>query len=184
MDRRKTIEYVVIVLLIFALGVLIWFLLFKDKVVEPISPTNPDLVRSMPRADQVFTPEQIAAAKPIPETAGRIFVERFGSYSNQGTYGNIDDVLVLVTPELKTSLEALRVSAAGELSETLYGVNTRIISVEKTASTDSTAELAIQTQREEEIGTPGNTRVRYQKITLSMQKEGDNWLVAKYAWEE
>jgi hypothetical protein len=56
--------------------------------------------------------------------------------------------------------------------------------VEKTASTDSTAELAIQTQREEEIGTPGNTRVRYQKITLSMQKEGDNWLVAKYAWEE
>jgi hypothetical protein len=183
MDRRKIAEYTIIILLIIALGVLIWFLLGKDKSAEPVSPTNPDIVRSMPRADQVFTPEQIAAAKPTPEIAGRIFAERFGSYSNQGAYGNIEDVFVLVTPELKTSLEALRVSAEAELSEKLYGVNTRIISVEKTASTDTTAELSIQTQREEEVGTPGNTRVYYQKIALSMQKVGDAWLVAKYTWE-
>ncbi len=184
MDRRKIIEYVIIILLIIALGALIWFLLFKEKVTVPVSPTNPDIVRSMPRADQVFTPEEIAAAQPTAQTAGRIFAERFGSYSNQSEYGNIGDVLALVTPELKVTLEALRVAAQGELTETFYGVNTRILGVETVAFTDTTAELSIQTQREEEVGTPGNTRVYYQKINLSMQKQGDTWLVAQYAWAD
>lgn len=184
MDRKKLIEYIIIALLVVALAALIWFLLRKDKeTVEP-APNDPSIVRQMPRADQVFTAEQLAAGKQGPEVAARIFAERFGSYSNQSNYGNITDVLTMVTPELRAELEALRAEAQTGIPETYYGVNTRIVSIADPVVTETGTTFSINTQREEANGTPGNTSVRYQELTLTLQEINGAWLIADYAWAD
>jgi hypothetical protein len=40
------------------------------------------------------------------------------------------------------------------------------------------------TQREEAFDSPENTSVRYQNITVQLEKVGNDWLVAGFTWEE
>ena len=185
MERKKVIEYVIILLIIIAVVLLLWFLLRKESPegFGP-SPYNPQVVRDMPQAVDTFTPDRLAQGRQGPEVAARVFAERFGSYSNQSGYGNVSDVLELVTPELRAELTSLRTAVAGEITESFYGVNTHVVSISMPQTTSAGTILELQTQREEEVGSPGNVRVRYQKLTLTLVENGNSWLVSDYAWEE
>lgn len=182
MDTRKRNEYIIIALLVIGLAVLVWFLLQK-KTPESVSPTDPDVVRSMPTAQETFTPEQLAQGKQAPDVVARSFTERFSSYSNESGFGNVEDVLPLVTADMRARLEALRVAAQAELTENYYGVNTRIVSLNEVERGENTVKYEIQTQREEQIGGPDNSQVRYQKLTVAVAQVDGVWLVSDYAWE-
>ncbi len=138
----------------------------------------------IPRPTPTVTPEERAEASA--ETMAKVFAERYGSYSTESEAANLEDVIPLATPSFAAELQAQinRLQASAAATE-YYGVSTRILNT-TAESIDvllGTATYTVLTQREEARGSVSNTSVSYQTLTLTMQKEGDNWLVDRAVWE-
>jgi hypothetical protein len=179
MDKRK-IEIVIAVLILLGVIVLLWFLLQKesDKIQRDSQP-EPVAI------DDTFFDEVMVDVAPVmmPQPIARTFVERFASFSTEADYSNVDDVLPIVTSDLRIALQDIAEEARAEQSGAYYGVSTSVITISISEETETTATLAITTQREEAFGNPGNTAVRYQDIELQMIRDGDEWFVSAFTWK-
>lgn len=180
MDKRK-IEILIAILVLLGVIVLLWFLLRGDQTPDEGPDTRPEPVET----DDMFFEEPTSAADPVvlPHPIARTFVERFGSFSTESDYSNVDDVLGIVTPELRTSLLAIAEEARAEQGDAYYGVSTSVISITVVDETETSANVDITTQRQESFGSPGNTQARFQDIELDMIKNGDDWLVSGFQWQ-
>jgi hypothetical protein len=182
-ETRKRLEILFAIGILALLGVLLFLLLRPSG--ESEAPRTPEEIRqeesrSRPAAE-ILTEEELAAPILMPEVTARIFVERFGSYSSEGNFENVTSVLSLTTPELQGELRALANAAATEPEFGFYGISTQVLSIEKTAETETATSLNVLTQREE---TQGNQiQKRQQEILIDMVKAGDAWLVSSYAWQ-
>ena len=177
--RKKIIEIILAVVVIVALIILIIFLLKKPSDEDRIKQS----IREMPTAEEIFTADEILNPEILPDTTARIFVERFGSFSTESNFNNIDDVIDLVTPELATDLQSLKANSPDDFGDEYYGVSTRILTIELISQTASQVEMTVSTQREEAFNNPGNTSIRNQDIDLTLVKSGQNWLVSSYEWK-
>lgn len=183
--QRKTEVTLALVVLI-ALFVALFLLLRKPEEVQETTVNDTPTTRVRESAD---VPKVDPADVPTDETVSattiaRTFVERFGSYSTESGYENIDDVLPLATDELRERLEDLAEDARESASSSYYGVSTRIISLKVESEGASAMTLLVTTQREEAFDTPGNTSVKYQDIRLALVRESDDWLVDDFTWVE
>jgi len=182
--KRRT-EIIVAIVIILALILLLFFLLRKpaaeEVVPEPVQdfPTTAD-GRVIERVSEVAS-DTIEA--PVDAIA-RTFVERFGSFSSDVDYINVEEVKQLATTGLAVQLDTLLANVRGETSSSYYGVSTRVITLDVTTNSETSATVEITTQREESIDSPSNTSVRYQDITLDLTKSGDKWLVSSFTWGE
>ncbi len=181
---RKT-EVIIAVAIILALVIVLFMLLRKpdaqDDAIDVAQDTTGGEEVEIPEVD----PADIPSNQEVSATAvSRSFVERFGSYSTESGYGNIDDVLSLVTSGLAARLEDLAEDAREDEADSYYGVSTRVMTTKTLSVTDTAADFLMTTQREESFDTPGNTSVRYQDIRLSLVKEGEDWLVSDFTWVE
>lgn len=183
MENRHKIEFGVAVLVIIGLVVLL-FVLWKGKEPEKVDDTT------VPVADD-GTDVSPVASEDVPSnpvvsarTVATNFVERFGSYSTDADYQNIDDVMALATDSLQRRLTDMSEEARRTKSDDFYGVSTHALIF--TAESEAAASMTwrITTQREESIGSRANTSVRNQDIRVSMIKIGDDWLVDDFAWLE
>ena len=109
-------------------------------------------------------------------------MERFGSFSTESNFQNIEDVLALSTTGLQGELETLLRESRASRSNSFYGVSTKVIGLNILENSDAAAKIEILTQREEAIDTPGNTSVRYQNIVLDLVKLEGEWLVNEFTW--
>jgi hypothetical protein len=109
---------------------------------------------------------------------GRIFVERYGTYSTDNNNQNVNEVRSLVTPELWQQIapkDATKPSA-------FVGVTTQVATMEMTAFTATTADLLYKTVRTQSKN--GLTTTTQQTMTVKMVKVGENWLVSSFAWQK
>lgn len=178
--QRKTEVALAILVLLMLVAVLL-YLFRRSESVETNTADTADIV--VDDVAPTTTPEE---EKPpqhaTPTTVGRIFVERFGSYSTDVEYANVDDVLPLATPSLKEQLQDIADEARETPSSSYYGVSTNVIKITVDEQTDTAQTLTVKTQREEAFDTPGNTSVRYQDIRLTFVKIGDDWFVDRFEW--
>jgi hypothetical protein len=127
-------------------------------------------------------------ANPTVEarTITKIFVERFGSYSSESDFANVDDVVVLAAASFKNDLIRLADQSRAKAKDTdgYYGVSTKVIGTEMKEETATTARMLAMTQREEAVGNPGNTTIKYQNIMVTLAREGEEWKVSGFTWEE
>jgi len=138
-------------------------------------------------ADTASPNAPASAPAPVanPQTAAMIFVERFASYSSESNFANVTDVLPLVTSSLATSIQAVAAEQRAKgVDQAYYGISTKVISQNVKEQTDAAATILVSTQRQEAIGGPTNTTVRYQDITVSLVKEGDAWKVNDFVWAQ
>lgn len=180
MERRT--EMLIAGGVLVALAILLFVLFTRNDEETPTGTDTPvvrDAAPVIPHVDPEDIPEQHVVSAT---TVGRIFVERFGSFSSESRYENIDDVMTLATDKLQSRLEDLAETVRREQGGDYYGVSTRIITVKAEVTTETNARLLITTQREEAIANPGNTSVRYQDIRVELVKEGDHWLVDAFTW--
>ena len=117
----------------------------------------------------------------------RSFVERFGSYSNQSNYSNIEDLEVFMSAKMqdwaKRYVYDLR-SSDNYLGE-FYGIMTKALvepEIIKFEPQKSLVEVMIETQREESLGTE-LPRSFKQSIVISFIKENGEWLVDAATWK-
>jgi hypothetical protein len=115
-------------------------------------------------------------------TTAKLFVERYGSYSNEANFQNIRDVIPLMSvafADATTADLATKTPPTG-----FYGVTTRVISVKVVSQneTEGTAELLLSTQRTEEKGSAQNTTTKYQDVQLMIVTETGVWKVDSVTW--
>lgn len=118
----------------------------------------------------------------------RSFAERFGSYSNQSDYSNIDDLkLFSMTKKMKEwaddYVRGLRATTPSK--QEFYGVTTKALLEPKILSFDlpgNKVELLLTVQREESFSS-GPNKIFSQDIKITFLKEGGEWLVDSAFWQ-
>ncbi len=183
MESRHKKEMLIAIAILIALVIIIWLLLRPEpQIIEEPVPSQPveTEITGEPAEIPEITKEPVDIAA---QTIARTFAERFGSYSSQGDFANVTDVMSIATEALKDRLESIAASAQASASDEYQGMSTRVLSMETTSETEEVSVVEIQTQRTESIGSPANSTTTTQKLTLSLIKSGNSWLVDDFTWE-
>lgn len=169
-------------ILIVAILLLLWWLRPKT----PVVPETPDVRESMPA--QTIRQEAPAVPPISPSTASAktvasTFVERYGTYSSDVPFTNVDEVAALVTPELLAVLRAT-VYDVPEGSE-YNGRDTRVLSVTQREGSEKSGLMifAVTAQHESFTGDRQQSTVTYQQARLTVLKQGETWLVSEFSWQ-
>lgn len=190
MTRRKRLVIVALMLLALLL-LLIWLLwvLFSRgegtqeveevaqvEAVEEVIPTRPTISE---QELQVERETRTTSADVV--SLSKSFVTRYGSYSNEANFANLEDVLVLASVSFAAELQnTIDTSVA---PEAYYGVSTSIVTVKVNEQGETFSQVTVTTQREEAIGSPQNTTVKYQDIILTFVMEDESWKVDSATWQ-
>jgi hypothetical protein len=116
------------------------------------------------------------------------FAERFGSYSNQSNFGNIEDLKIFMTKKMQVwadnFVEEQRTKS--QFSGIYYGITTKAVSEEaKTFDDDAgVSSIIVSTRRREASNTTNNTtNVFNQTIKVDFIKENGAWKVDSALWQ-
>ena len=181
MTRRK-IEIIVAIVIIVLLLIALFLIYFKPKPkVEPVVEQQP-VVQVVPTVNPANVP---TVAVVSASTVARTFIERFGSYSSESDFANVDDIMKLATPGYQTELQTTVAGYRRQFDEDdgYTGVSTVVITIKTVSETAEATKFLITTQREEAIGSPENTTVRYQDAEVNLIKSGNDWLVNGLIWK-
>lgn len=114
------------------------------------------------------------------------FVETLGSYSNQGSFENMSNLLPFMTPSMKSWAQTqIDTARSKPIPEIYKGVTTRAINhtISKFDLDEGAAEVMVETQRKELVGTSTNFRTFDQNILVRLKKHNDVWLVDGAFWQ-
>jgi hypothetical protein len=116
------------------------------------------------------------------------FAERYGSYSNQSGYKNIDELDILMTAKMSewSKKYIAELKRKGTANAVYYGINTKAIStaVNTFDKASAVAEVLVKTQRTSSTAAPNNSKTFYQDIIIGFEKENDIWKVSRAYWQE
>ncbi len=190
MERKRVIEVTIAGIILLAFMFLVWWIT-REKTVEPVieeekTPTLP-ATNTTQKPTTTIDPADVPQVQEVSAgTVARTFVERIGSYSSESDYQNVNDVSSIVTAELAVQLEEDAEDARAKSPDNggYYGISTSYVGAKNIEESDTTITLLVQTQREESFGSPGNSTVRYQTVEVTLVKEGQNWKVSEYTWED
>lgn len=158
----------------------------SGKLPEAVVPSAP----TAPLAELSSEEKKAVAAKANLELETRrlaqLFIERYGSFSNQGNYENISDLYPLMTTNMRrvSSSYAEEQKRAHPSGNIYYGVTTKARSSQIVSVKENRATIKVNTQREEASGVSTTPKIMYQSATLSLARLGDEWKVDDVDWEE
>lgn len=184
-QRRNTIIAIGIILLL----ILLWLLSFLLPKTKPVTETPvPQATKTQDSTQTPFTNQQLEEEKEVRTqtssmtTTAKLFVERYGSYSNEANFQNIRDVIPLMSAEFAAATTADL--ATKTPPNGFYGVTTRVITVKVVSQSeaDGTADVVLSTQRTEENGSAQNTKTKYQDVELTFVSESGVWKVDSVKW--
>ncbi len=206
-SKKKKIGYLLIILAIILLILAVLFFLMPDKnpfkgLIDRIGQksqerekTPEDLFNEMLEEeknkivytfDQDFEDGREWTEDDFKQMA-RPFAERFGSYSNQSDYGNIEDLERMMSSTMKKWADEYVANLRNNVkySGEFYGIVTRSF-LEPEISTfnpsSGKVEVMILTQREE-TSALAEAKIFDQKIKITFIKEGGEWLVDEATWQ-
>ncbi len=112
------------------------------------------------------------------------FAERFGTYSNQSDFENVESLKVFMTGSMQTWADGFVASARQQNADSsiYYGVTTKVITSKNVRFDETHADFVFTTQRIESTGTTDNNRVFFQDISIKFVKEGSQWKVNEATW--
>lgn len=182
MTRRRKI-LILSALLLAVILLLLWWLMrgTPDRpTAQPVVTPVPKVIEpGSPQAQAPQVAERVQASGA--ETVAKVFAERYGSFSTEAEFGNLRDAAALATPEFAARL--LAQADSGTAGGEYYGVTTRVIALTAEEMGETTARFSVSTQRQEAKGSPQGATVRYQAMTVELEKAGEAWLVSDAAWE-
>lgn len=191
MTPRKRAILIVASVAIFLIALIIVIILLMRRVSGPASTpsaTGTPAIQDQaavkaPGLDPLNPPA--AAASPGRTAAAQmaeLFAERYGSYSNQGDYQNLRDLLPIMTDSYRKSAETYLASAPSSAGQAFEGVTSVKISTDIRAFDAGAAVVAVTLQQEKTSGSAVST-VAYRTLRLELVKVSDDWRIAAAAWE-
>ena len=108
--------------------------------------------------------------------------ERFGSYSNEGNFGNISDLKIYMTESMKTWAENyIAEQSQDSYSGTYYGITSTALVGEILSFNEEEASIKVTTKRREVENNTEN--VFNQDIIINFKKVGDEYKVNGAYWQ-
>lgn len=156
----------------------------QTNTVTIIIPANQNRNTPPTNSVQVNTPPQETELRRLSVS----FAERYGSYSNQSDYANLENLLVFMTvgfaKQTSTYIESQRARHLD--TGVYYGITTKVVSVETNAFDDGkgNAEFFLTTQRKESVGSTNNARTFQQNLIVTMSRENTVWKVSQANWQK
>lgn len=189
MSKRTKIIILVAVGAVIILGIISYFaypnLFPKGKVSETAPVKTVPVDKNKPLTIQLPPPTE--AEKTFSEMQNTInaFVERFGTYTNQGDYSSLTDLAPLMTASMnnwlvKTYIPKLIMNhnPAGFF----YGITAKAASAKILDQKATTMKVQVSTMRQETVGTAEKQQF-LQDILLDLVKTNGSWLVDGAYWQ-
>lgn len=137
--------------------------------------------------EQVFTPPPVVIEPEAPEASERryvgqlagIFVERFGTYSNQNDNRHIADVVEMATTRMQPWLE----KQAQDQGAQYAGMTTNVISRSVDAYTEDTR-ATVRLGVQQIVQRAGEETDSYRTARVELVKGTGGWLVDGMYWED
>lgn len=192
MTQRKRLTLIVLIILVLLLLLFLVLYLFfmrapsqNNIVEEPTTVEEPaDIIPERPTISEqeIENERQTRTNSSDVISLSKTFVERYGSYSNEADFSNLEDVLPLMSSSFAD--ETQKFIDETTPSQNHYGISTQVITVnvESEDISGGTVRVLVNTQRQESIGSPQNSTVMYQEIELNFVKEGGVWKVDSATW--
>ncbi len=172
-----------------ALGIIIAALLFfivnrnEPRDTAPAAPVGKES-QTIPAGASAEAPVGGAASVAPAEDLGEryvrqlagIFVERFGSYSNQDDNRHLDDAVALSTARMAAWIKTQAISAG----QNYQGKTTRVVASKVESYASTAAKVSVDVQ-EEVTGSSGGTTV-YRSGKVELAKVEGEWKVSGLFW--
>lgn len=108
--------------------------------------------------------------------------ERFGSYSNEGNFGNISDLKIYMTDSMKSWADSyIEEQSGNEYSGSYYGITSTALVGEVTEFNGDSASVRVTTKRKEIKD--NNEDVFNQDIIINFNKVGDKYKINEAYWQ-
>ncbi len=183
MNQRKIIIFSILALIALAALVLVVFVILGRRTEEPSAGDQEETEEARPAESAELPSSQKTKPKnyslEVEETAFS-FAERFGSYSSDNPFGNLEDLQSLMTPELEKEVQ--EIIAAGTERQEYYGYDARALSSRFLSFSEDRAVILVSTQRVRYFENQ-SSKVYYQDIRLELVKQPDGWKVAEAVWQ-
>ena len=191
--RRRAILIVALALLL--IGIIIFAIIYfwPKPVAAPViaQPAAPTTVGTTPTPAAVQNPlKPIVLAAPAGSTAAaqmaELFAERYGSYSNQGDFQNLKDLLPVMTASYRAKTEVYLATAQPADVANYAGVTSLKISTQVRSYSDSagTAVIAVTLQQQKSVGASVTPAISYRTLRMALKRAGKDWQVDSAVWED
>jgi len=187
MSKLKKIFLIVIIVVI---GLFIAILLSDKIFLEPKETTDANIKQSPAESVQQNTslknePPALPLNERTPQeqqlyNVARNFAERYGSFSTDSKFANLEEVKIFSSPKMIEELNKI-ISSNKEAAE-FYGVSSKVLKVDIEEESQDTAQVLVFLQRQEAKEGKDNF-VFYQNLELFLIKSGNNWLVDEAEWQ-
>ncbi len=206
MENKKKVSFLIMAVAIIIIALVIWFVINRSKQNGPVANpnTNPGgQIATSGQAINTSTPgneprdyskfdisketKKDADAEAVKKMA-MSFAERFGSFSNQSNYSNVEDLQIFMTKNMDSwalgylsDLKKQKTDASGQY----YGIITKAISaqVNNFDSAHGQAEVVITCRRQETKGASVGAYFT-QNLTIKMAKEDGAWKADSASWQK
>lgn len=160
----------------------------QTPVLTDPSQLNPLPIDSLPRQDNTAptdvtptetTPNTEPAQKAEAERLSRLFIERFGSYSNYSNFENITSLDAFMTSSMRSYAQSLMKSQTQDQSAgSYYGVTTQIMSLRfEKFELGTSARLAFTVKQDTQNGLNNEVVTAFRDGTIEMVYNEGTWLV-------
>lgn len=186
---KKTKIILVIVICVIVIAGLVTFLSLNNKAENKVDETAPPPKVNMDgEADKKieFAPptkeeKQASSVKAV----AIMFAERFGSYTNESNYININELLPLMTESMadwsrNTYLPKLKKDH--DPAGFFYRVITNAPVADMVEQREATAKVRVSTQREETVG-QAEPKTFLQDLVIDLVLKNNEWLVDGAFWQ-
>ncbi len=201
-DRKRLGIFIIGTALIIVIVIAVFMYTFNKKQKAANEAANPtqteadanklfqDSLNNKAKANYSFDPEAEKNRALNSEDLRKIalsFAERFGSYSNQSNYGNIEDLKIMMTSKMQDWADGYVASLKSQDKDNAvyYGITSVAISgeVKKFDDKAGAAEILVSTQRREVVGS-GEPKIFTQDVSIIFEKVNDDWKVASATWQK
>lgn len=204
MENKKKISFVIIAISLIIIAVVVWLVL-KNKdtglippidsnlnegiatITEPINTTTPGTTPRDYRKFDISKEPKIEQDAEAVKKIAMAFAERFGSFSNQSNYSNIEDLKIFMTKSMGDWAEGYLSDLKKSKSNNgeYYGITTKAVSAEVKSfdKTKGEAEIVVTTSRQETKGSVASAYFN-QELTLKMAKDGSIWKADSASWQK
>ncbi|MDD4477228.1 MAG: hypothetical protein PHY40_03695 [Patescibacteria group bacterium] len=199
--NRKLFGILIIAIAAVIIALIVYFIFFynfnQSSTTAPVATTTQAQLPQATTSNTVIKPAVTAPSasfsfenRELNEEDLKImaaaFAERFGSFSNQSNYSNINDLKIFMTQNMQSWADQYIAKSQGEFSTIYHGYTTKSVATEATSfdASSGKSEILVKTQRRESSGTMENSSVFYQDILITFKKERNAWKVDSAVWQE
>jgi len=189
MNRRTKIILIVVISIIILAGITAYIVMnfTGDKAPKEETGVVPNVQVDPTKEEMpVFAPptaeEKVASSV---KSVAIMFAEKFGSYSNQGNYLNVNELMPLMSDTmLKWAQDQYlpKLRKDHDPAGFYYQIVTVAPVAVVTDQSDATAKVTVSAQRTETIGMNAPTTFR-QDLDVTMVKKDNSWLIDGAFWK-